>query len=146
MHLRIDSLGGVASTARIDGHDLIWDQPASLGGNDLGPSPLDTLVASVGACAHYYAAAFLRARNYATDGVAVDVRWTKSVDRPLRILEIAIEVTLPSEVPHAHAVAAARAISHCPALATLVVEPVLHLSVTSSEGTETVPLQGASRV
>src|SRR5262245_17706305 len=136
MNTRIDSLGGVASTTRINGHDLIWDQPTELGGNDLGPSPLDTLVACVGACAHYYAAAYLRARHYATDGLFVDVNWKKSIDRPLRILEISVEVTLPSEVPYAHAAAAGRAIAHCPALVTLACEPVLNLSVRSAERAE----------
>jgi uncharacterized OsmC-like protein len=60
----VESAGGVASRVRLGEHELTFDQPSTVpGGADRGPSPLDVMAISVGACAHYYAAAFLFGRG-----------------------------------------------------------------------------------
>ena len=52
----IESIGRVGSRARVGEHELVFDQPRSVpGGEDRGPSPLDGMVVSVAACAHYFA-------------------------------------------------------------------------------------------
>ncbi len=68
MEIRIESNGGVGARARLGGHTLVFDQAVPLGGSDAGPSPLDVMFAAVGACAHYYAAAFLTARGIPVEG------------------------------------------------------------------------------
>jgi uncharacterized OsmC-like protein len=76
----IQSAARVGSRVRLGDHDLVFDQPSAVaGGEDRGPSPLDVLVASIGACAHYFGAAYLHARGLST----ADLRLRRS-RRPLR--------------------------------------------------------------
>jgi len=42
--------GVLTQTARTDSHQLVSDEPLSLGGLDIGPTPYDLLLASLGAC------------------------------------------------------------------------------------------------
>lgn len=64
MRIDIESAGGIASRVRIGSHEAMFDQPTEVpGGEDHGPSPLEVMAAAVGACVHYFAAAFLFARK-----------------------------------------------------------------------------------
>lgn len=74
----IQSLSKVGSRVRLGTHEVVFDQPSTVeGGEDRGPSPLDLLVASVGACAHYFAAAYLHARGIATNDLTVELEADK---------------------------------------------------------------------
>src|SRR3954471_20853343 len=96
----IESAGGVASRVRLGSHELVFDQPSPVpGGEDRGPSPLDVLAASVGACAHYFAAAFLFVRKISPDGLRVDVEAEKERDPSPRFGRVSIHVTLPAGLP-----------------------------------------------
>jgi uncharacterized OsmC-like protein len=120
----IESLGGVASRVRIGSHELVFDQPSSVpGGQDRGPSPLDAMAVSVGACAHYYAAAFLFARGLPTEGLEVVMEFEKSREPVPRIAKLAISVTLPAGVPEKYCAPLQRAVRHCPAYGTLTHPP-----------------------
>jgi len=132
MQLRIESAGGVASRVRVGGHELVFDQPTQFGGTDAGPSPLDVLVASVGACVHYYAAAWLVGRKYATRGLYVQVESTKA-DAPKRVSALAFRVCLPAGVPASASVGIERAIRMCPALGTLGASPTVAIAVEACE-------------
>lgn len=128
MQLRIESTGGVASRVEVGGHEVRFDQPVKFGGTDAGPSPLDLLVASVGACVHYYAAAWLVGRNYPTEGLYVDVDSTKA-DAPKRVSALAFRVCLPAGVPSSASAGIERAIRTCPALGTLGASPTVGITV-----------------
>ena len=43
-------LGNYVQAINANGHKLVADEPASLGGQDMGPDPYDLLLASLGAC------------------------------------------------------------------------------------------------
>ena len=136
MNYTIQSAGGVASRVQIGPHTLIFDQPASFGGGDAGPSPLDVLVATVGACAHYFAAAFLRARQYPVDGLEVRIVGDKAAVGRKRLLRVTISVRLPPGVPAALAPRVEQAVLACPAWGTLAEAPELGLEVVATGGEE----------
>jgi len=93
----VESIGQVGSRTRVGDHELIFDQPGSVpGGEDRGPSPLDVLAASVAACAHYFAAAYLHGRGLPTDELTVEVTTEKARVPVSRIGRLALQVTLPS--------------------------------------------------
>mgnify|MGYP001610807857 CR=1 FL=1 len=129
MEFTIESAGGVASRTNIGGHELRFDQPVEYGGQNLGPSPLDVMAASVGACAHYYAAAFLTARRLPTEGIVVKVHAEKAKEGRRRIGSIQIQVTVPSDVPEAMLPRIEAAVLTCPAWGTLQSLPESTLTV-----------------
>jgi len=128
--VRIESAGGVASRVQLGTHELVFDQPSSVpGGRDLGPSPLDVMAATIGACAHYFAAAFLSARKLSTEGLEVDVEADKVRDPSPRYGRISIRVRLPPSVPAQHLPSIERVVRGCPAYGTLLHTPEVELAV-----------------
>ena len=129
----IESAATVGSRVQVGCHDLIFDQPATVpGGEDRGPSPLDVLVVSIGACAHYFAAAYLHARGLATSELAVEVESEKVQAPAPRVGRIAIKIRLPAGLAEHHVAGVERAVKRCPAYGTLVYPPSVELTVARS--------------
>ncbi|MGY4396279.1 putative redox protein [Sphingomonas sp. UYAg733] len=59
------------------GHAIIGDEPASLGGADLGPSPYQLLTAALGECTAMTVRWFARQKQWPVDHVAVEVTHQK---------------------------------------------------------------------
>ena len=126
----VESAGKVASRVRLGHHELLFDQAAPVpGGEDRGPSPLDVLAASVAACAHYYAAAFLQGRRLPTERLVVEVDSEKEATQPPRIGRLAIKVRLPQGLSERHLAGIERAIKSCPAYGTLLHPPKMELTI-----------------
>ena len=126
----IESAGKVASRTRLGNHELVFDQPATVaGGDDRGPSPLDVLVVSVAACAHYYAAAFLYGRGLSTEGLTVEVESEKERTPVPRIGRLSMKVRLPSGLSPRQLVGIERAIKSCPAYGTLLHPPSVEVDI-----------------
>jgi uncharacterized OsmC-like protein len=87
------------------------------------------LVVSVGACAHYFAAAFLQARKLSVAGLRVDVEAHKARAPSPRIEKLSVRVMLPAGVNESHLPSIERAIRNCPAYGTLVHPPEVELTV-----------------
>lgn len=139
MNAIIESLGGVASQVRVGSHTLVFDQPSSVpGGEDRGPSPLDVMVAAIGACAHYFAAAFLFARKISPDGLRVEVDGDKARDPSPRIARLSIHITLPAAVPEHYLPLIEKAVRNCPTYGTLVHPPEVSLTFAKA-ATEKAP-------
>jgi uncharacterized OsmC-like protein len=131
----VESIGKVASRVRVGGHELVFDQPRTVpGGEDRGPSPLDVMSASVAACAHYFAAAYLHARDLSPEGLAVEVVSDKERLPVSRIGRLAILVRVPAGLDARHRAGIERAIKSCPAYGTLLHPPVVEVSIDSADG------------
>lgn len=131
----IESAGGVASRVKIGNHDVVFDQAAPVpGGEDRGPSPLDAMAVAVGACAHYYAAAFLFGRRIPTDGLRVEMSFEKTKEPVPRIGRLDLRVVLPASIPAAYLTAIEKAVRHCPAYGTLQHPPEVTLVFETNQG------------
>jgi uncharacterized OsmC-like protein len=129
----IQTAANVGSRVRLGRHDLVFDQPGDVpGGEDRGPSPLDVLVASVGACAHYFAAAYLYARSLPTGELTVEVDGEKAKTPAPRIARLAIKIRVPPGLTEQHIAGIERAVRRCPAYGTLVHPPEIEVAVTRS--------------
>jgi uncharacterized OsmC-like protein len=135
MKVVIESIGKVGSRASVGGHELLFDQPATVpGGEDRGPSPLDVMSVSVAACAHYYAAAYLHGRGLSTEGLTVEVTAAKERVPVSRIGRLEIKVKLPEGLAERQVAGIERAIKSCPAYGTLLHPPSVELSIERRAG------------
>jgi uncharacterized OsmC-like protein len=126
----VESIGKVGSRARVGNHELVFDQPTSVpGGGDRGPSPLDVMMVSVAACAHYFASAFLYGRGLATEKLTVEVEAEKERVPISRIGRLVITVRVPPELSEREIASIERAIKACPAYGTLLRPPTVEIHV-----------------
>jgi len=87
---------GVALEIQTRKHRLIVDQPTDEGGKDLGMTPIELFVGSLGTCIGYYAVRFCQRHHLKTEGLKLSMEW-KFVDEPHRIGSINVQVGLPKD-------------------------------------------------
>jgi putative redox protein len=130
MKALVESIGKVGSRVRIGEHVMVFDQPASVpGGEDRGPSPLDVMAASVAACAHYFAAAYLHGRGLGSEGLTVEVESEKERVPVSRIGRLSMKVRLPAGLAERQIAGVERAIKSCPAYGTLLHSPAVEIRI-----------------
>jgi putative redox protein len=79
-------------------HFLTTDQPYVSGGQDLGPTPTELFVASLGSCMGFFAERFMRRHDIDPSGLRVDCRF-EMAERPARIGRIDVRLALPAGFP-----------------------------------------------
>lgn len=130
METRVQYRGGTRFIAEARGHRVECDQPASNGGADTGMTPPEFLLVSLGTCAGYYAAEYLRIHGLPADGLEIRVTAEKA-PRPARLGAFRIEVMVPGLDAAAEA-GILRSVNAClvkntlagmPAIETVVVVP-----------------------
>jgi len=123
MEIRVQYDGGVRFTADARGHRVVCDQPISNAGTDTGMTPPEFLLASLGTCAGYYAAQYLKTRGLATAGLEVRVAADKEL-KPARLARFRIEVSVPG-LPAEHENGVRRAVDACLIKNTLANPPAV---------------------
>jgi putative redox protein len=119
MEVQIDYLGASQFEIHARNHVLVSDQPAENGGFDEGMTPPELLLASLGACAGYYAVAYLKAHQLPTEGVRVSVGAQKAA-APARLAAFKIEIDVPETLDARHREGVLRAGKKCLIHNTLV--------------------------
>ena len=123
MELTVKYLGNVKFEASARGHRVICDQPADNGGADEGMTPPEFLLASLGTCAAFYAAQYLKARNLPSEGLQVQVVAEK-LKQPARVGQFRLEVVVPELDPR-HEEGILRAVKACLIHNTLLHAPAI---------------------
>ena len=121
---------------RVDAlHEGFWirtDQPVAQGGSGEAPSPFELLLASIGACAGFYALRFCQQRELDTDGLAV--RLTTETDAARKgVSRVRIEIGLPRGFPEKYCDAIIRAIDQCTVKRHILDPPVFEVMTTPAE-------------
>jgi uncharacterized OsmC-like protein len=119
-------LDGKKFESLIGGHRIVSDQPMSEGGTGAGVTPPELLLASLGSCAGYYAAEYLRARSLPVEGLHVYVTAEKT-ERPARLSSFRVEVDVP-EIDERQREGVLRAVKTC----------LIHNTLTSQAGIDVV--------
>ncbi|HTQ55511.1 MAG TPA: OsmC family protein [Bryobacteraceae bacterium] len=127
MEVTVHHLGGVKFEAAARGHRIICDQPADNHGTDAGMTPPEFLLASLGTCAGFYAAEYLRTRGLASEDLEVRVTAEKA-KAPARLSSFQISVTVPSLDPE-HEAGVLRAVKACLIHNTLVHPPAIEITL-----------------
>jgi putative redox protein len=112
-------------------HGLVSDQPPENDGTDSGMTPPELFLSSVGACAAYYAAEYLRARALPSEELEIRVSAQKG-DRPARITSLQIDVIAPG-LNQRHRDGVLRAVDSCLIKNSLLVPPHIETRVLSSK-------------
>jgi putative redox protein len=131
MEVLVEHLGGVQFEIKARQHKIACDQPPENGGFDEGMTPPELLLASLGSCAAFYAAQYLRKHKLADEGTRVRVTADKLKD-PARMDNFLIEVELPPAFSERHLDGIQEAIHHCLIHNTLMHPPKIALNVTEA--------------
>lgn len=128
MNVLVDQIEGVKFSVQARSHTVICDQPEENGGSNEGMTPPEFLLASLGACAGFYGAEYLRSRNLATSGVKVSVSAEK-LKGPARLGDFRIRVGCPTSLTAEQREGLMRSIEHCLIKNTLLNPPKIEVSL-----------------
>ena len=106
---------------------MLCDQPPDNGGADGGMTPPEFLLVSLGTCAGFYAAQYLKTRNLPDQGLEVKVTAEKAV-HPARLGQFRIEVTVPGLDPR-HEAGVLRSVKACLIHNTLLNAPAIEIAL-----------------
>ena len=132
MEVRVQHLGNVKFEASTRGHRVLCDQPQANGGVDEGMTPPEFLLVSLGTCAGFYAAQYLKTRNLPSEGLEIRVTSEKAL-QPARMGSFRIEVQTPPLEPQ-HEAGVLRAVKACLVHNTLLNAPVIEIVVSPAVG------------
>jgi uncharacterized OsmC-like protein len=128
MEVTVEHLGAVQFEIKARQHSISCDQPLENAGYDEGMTPPELLLASLGSCAGFYAAQYLRKYKLANEGTRVRVTADKVKD-PARIDNFRIEIETPIELTEQHRAGVERAVHHCLIHNTLLHPPQIRIDV-----------------
>jgi len=113
-HYKGDMLFGT----KLGSHEILIDVPASMGGQDRGPTPPEFFVASLGSCIAAFVANYCIQSGIDATGMSVDVLFDK-VDDPTRLVNLKVQVNLPLGELNGREKALLRVAEHCPVHETM---------------------------
>jgi len=126
MEVHVAQMEGVKFSIHARTHTIVCDQPQDNGGADAGMTPPEFLLASLGACAAFYAAEYLRTRNLAHSGVSVSVAAEK-LKVPARLGNFQIRVSSPVSLTAEQREGLMRSVDHCLVKNTLLKPPQIEV-------------------
>ena len=139
MEVQVEHLGAVQFEIKARQHTIACDQPAENGGFDEGMTPPELMLASLGSCAAFYAAAYLRKYQLAAKGTKVRVSADKKKD-PARLDDFRIAIEVPVGLDPRHIAGVERAVHQCLIHNTLLNPPTIAIEIHALAEAETANL------
>jgi putative redox protein len=130
MEVTIEHLGAQQFEIKARQHTVLSDQLPENGGHDEGMTPPELLLASLGSCAAFYVAQYLRKLKLATEGTRVRVTGDKVKDPP-RMDNFRIEIELPLSLTEEQRAGVENAVHHCLIHNTLLRPPRIAIEINS---------------
>jgi uncharacterized OsmC-like protein len=128
MQLTVTYLGGVQFEAEARGHKIYSDQPTSNHGFDEGMTPPELLLASVGACAGYYAAEYLNRMHLPASGLRIRATAGRATN-PARLAKFVVVMETPGVNDPEQVEGVKRAVGKCLVKNTLAMPPEIVIEV-----------------
>ncbi len=132
MHVHVTQLEGVRFVIEARNHCIVSDQPVDNNGTDHGMTPPELMLASLGSCAAFYAAQYLKARNLADKGVEVSVTAEK-LKQPARLGDFRIDVSCPVSLTDEQQQGLMNSVHHCLIHNTLLSPPEISIGLTRAQ-------------
>ncbi len=121
-------LGAVQFELSARNHRIYSDQPIENGGFDEGMTPPELMLASLGACAGYYAVDYLKRSRLPEDGVRVRTTAEKVLGPP-RLDSIHVELECPGAIEERHQKGLVEAVRKCLIHNTLLHAPKIRVDL-----------------
>jgi putative redox protein len=133
---RIDvrHVDGDAYAISARGHPILVDQPVADGGQDMGQTPTELLVAALASCVAFYVGRYLIRHGLDRSGLAVTGEFSMAVGRPARVGMIRLRITVPGGVPPLRRDALLAVASHCTVHNTLRQQPDVSIELSPELG------------
>jgi putative redox protein len=128
MEVKVKQLEKFKFEVKARSHSLICDQPVENGGDDRGMTPPELMLASLGACAEFYAVQYLRTRKLHDGGVEVKVTAEK-LTHPARLGNFKIHVDSPVALSSEQIEGLRRSVHHCLIHNTLLSAPSVEIEL-----------------
>jgi uncharacterized OsmC-like protein len=145
MEVTVEHLGALQFEIKARQHAIVSDQPPENGGHDEGMTPPELLLASLGSCAGFYAAQYLRKFKLASEGTRVRVTAEKLKD-PARVDNFRIEIEVPVALSEKHRAGVENSVHHCLIHNTLLRVPSIVVEIAHSrpaaDAAEASPIPG----
>jgi putative redox protein len=122
---------GDAYSMTVRGHAVLVDQPVRDGGQDAAATPTELLVGSLASCVAFYAGRYLLRHGMDRSGLAVTADFTMADDRPARVGDVRLQVSVPGGIPAQRRDALLAVASHCTVHNTLRQEPEVRIELGS---------------
>ncbi len=132
MEVRITHLDRVKFAIHSRSHSILCDQPTESGGEDGGMTPPELLLASLGACAAFYAVQYLKTRNLDDHDVEVSVTAEK-LKQPARLGNFRIHLRCPVPLTEEQTEGLMRSVHHCLVHNTLLTPPEIKIELVLGE-------------
>lgn len=120
---------GQAFDIRVRGHGITSDMSVKDGGRDAGPSPVELLGGSLGACVAMMVQGYCERHGYTDGDVGVSLT-LELADGPKRVGGIVVDVELPEGIPEDKKEVIRRMAERCPVHETLRDPPRVDIEVT----------------
>jgi putative redox protein len=124
-------VAGDAYAISVRGHAVLVDQPVRDGGQDSAATPTELLVASLASCVAFYAGRYLLRHGLDRSGLAVTASFAMAADRPARVSDVRLRISVPSGIPAQRRDALLAVASHCTVHNTLRREPQVSVELDS---------------
>jgi uncharacterized OsmC-like protein len=95
--MRVRWRGGDRFAIEVRDHVITVDQPVEVGGADVGPTPTELFLASLGSCVAFYARRYLRRHHIDAEGLEVRTTYRMGA-RPNRVEAVDMEIQLPAQL------------------------------------------------
>jgi len=126
--INVTHKSGSQFAIRVRGHEVASDMPVKEGGHDAGPSPVELLAGSLGACIAMMVQHYCQSHGYVDGQVAVNLT-LELADKPKRVKSIVVDLEVPKDVPEDRKEAIRRVAERCPVHETLKSPPDVDLDV-----------------
>jgi len=130
LEVTVEHLGAVQFEIKPRGHSVVSDQPEENGGFDEGMTPPELMLASLGSCAGFYAAEYLKRKQLSVKGTKVRVTADKATT-PARMDNFKIEVEVAVGLSEEHVKGVEEAVKRCLIHNTLTHPPKISLEIKS---------------
>jgi putative redox protein len=130
--MRVTPAGGDRLAIALRGHEIMVDQPAEVGGTDIGPTPTELFVAGLVSCVATYASHFLARHGVCSEGLRVDADWEMGEGRTPRVGCVTIRITPPPTLPTSRLPALLAVSRACTVHNSLAEPPAVRIDVATS--------------